>query len=58
MELWLCLRFSNALMRMNVQPSAKDRGQIMPMFPWGSMATVRGPDLAYLTTPPCRACHG
>jgi protein-L-isoaspartate(D-aspartate) O-methyltransferase len=52
MELWLCLRLANALMRMNVQPSAKDRGQVTPMFPWGSMATVRGRDLAYLTTRP------
>ena len=55
MELWLCLRLSNALMRMNVQPSATDRGQVMPMFPWGSMATVRGRDLAYLTTRPAPA---
>jgi protein-L-isoaspartate(D-aspartate) O-methyltransferase len=50
LELWLCLRLGNALMRMSVQPSAKDRGQVTPMFPWGSMATVCGRDLAYLTT--------
>jgi protein-L-isoaspartate(D-aspartate) O-methyltransferase len=50
MELWLCLQLDNALMRMNVQPQAKDRGQVTPMFPWGSMATVQGRDLAYLTT--------
>jgi protein-L-isoaspartate(D-aspartate) O-methyltransferase len=52
MELWLCLRLDNALMRMNVQPPAADRDQVTPMFPWGSMATTCGPDLAYLTTRP------
>ncbi|MFF3437608.1 methyltransferase, FxLD system [Streptosporangium sp. NPDC002721] len=52
MELWLCLRLDNALMRMNVEPAAKDRGQVTPMFPWGSMATTRGADLAYLAIRP------
>ncbi|MBI3685786.1 MAG: methyltransferase, FxLD system [Actinobacteria bacterium] len=52
MELWLCLRLDNPLMRMNTQPSAADRGQVTPMFPWGSMATTRDHDLAYLTIRP------
>jgi len=52
MDLWLSVRLDNALMRMNVQPPAAARGQVTPMFGWGSMATVRGSDLAYLTTRP------
>jgi protein-L-isoaspartate(D-aspartate) O-methyltransferase len=52
LELWLCLRLDNALMRMNVQPAATDRGLVTPMFGWGSMATTHGSDLAYLTTRP------
>lgn len=51
-ELWLCIRLANPLMRMNVEPAATERGQVTPMFPWGSMATTRGADLAYLTTRP------
>lgn len=54
LELWLSLRLDNALMRMNVQPSAADRGLVTPMFPWGSMATTSGASLAYLTTRPAR----
>lgn len=52
LDLWLSLRLDNALMRMNVQPAAAERGQVRPMFGWGSMATVRGADLAYLTLRP------
>jgi protein-L-isoaspartate(D-aspartate) O-methyltransferase len=52
MELWLCLRLDNALMRMNVSPDAAARGQVAPMFAWGSMAATRGADLMYLTTRP------
>ncbi|MGH2599503.1 MAG: methyltransferase, FxLD system [Dehalococcoidia bacterium] len=52
MDLWLACTLDNALMRMNVQPSAADRGQVDPMFPWGSMATARDRDLAYLTVRP------
>jgi len=52
LELWLCLRLDNALMRMDVQPQATEHGLVTPMFPWGSMATTRGQDLAYLTTRP------
>jgi protein-L-isoaspartate(D-aspartate) O-methyltransferase len=59
MELWLCLRLDNALMRMNVQPQAKERGTVSPMFPWGSMATTSGRDLVYLTIRPAPpAAHG
>jgi protein-L-isoaspartate(D-aspartate) O-methyltransferase len=49
LDLWLSLRLDNPLMRMNAQPAAKERGQVRPMFGWGSMATVRGSSLAYLT---------
>lgn len=52
MDLWLSLRLPNALMRMNVQPPAAARGQVTPMFGWGSMATVEHGDLAYLTIRP------
>ncbi|GAA4187009.1 methyltransferase, FxLD system [Streptosporangium oxazolinicum] len=54
MELWLCIHLPNPLMRMNVEPAATERGQVVPMFPWGSMATVQGAGLAYLTTRPAR----
>lgn len=52
MELWLCLRLDNPLMRMNVTANgpAVQTGQVTPMLPWGSMATVAGADLAYLIT--------
>lgn len=52
MDLWLACRLDNAIMRMNVQPAAIDRGAVAPMFPWGAMATTRGGDLAYLTIRP------
>jgi protein-L-isoaspartate(D-aspartate) O-methyltransferase len=52
MELWLCLHLDNALMRMNVESTAAERGLVTPMFPWGSMASTRGGDLIYLTTRP------
>lgn len=52
MDLWLACTLDNALMRMNVQTAAVDRGQVTPMFPWGSMATTHDRDLAYLTTRP------
>ncbi|MFC0860934.1 methyltransferase, FxLD system [Sphaerimonospora cavernae] len=51
MELWLCLRLDNPLMRMNVQADAETR-KVTAMFPWGSMATTSGGDLAYLTVRP------
>lgn len=46
------LHLANPLMRMNVEPTATEHGQVTPMFPWGSMATTRDADLAYLTTRP------
>ena len=52
MDLWLACRLDNAIMRMNVQPAAIERGAVTPMFPWGAMATTRGADLAYLTIRP------
>lgn len=52
MELWLCLGLDNALMRMNVQPQAKERLGLTPMFGWGAMATVHDQNLAYLTIRP------
>ncbi|MER5646040.1 methyltransferase, FxLD system [Streptosporangium sp. NPDC002524] len=52
LDLWLACTLGNALMRMNVQSEAKDRGRVSPMFGWGSMATVRDGDLAYLTIRP------
>ncbi|MFI7221255.1 methyltransferase, FxLD system [Micromonospora maritima] len=52
MDLWLACRLDNAIMRMNVQPAAVERGAVTPMFPWGAMATTRGADLAYLTIRP------
>ncbi len=58
MDLWLSCTLGNALMRMSVQPPAKDRGQVTPMFGWGSMATTRGPDLAYLTVRPAPPAAG
>lgn len=58
MDLWLCLTLDNALMRMNVQPQATDRGQVTPMFGWGSMATTRDRDLAYLSVRPAPAADG
>jgi protein-L-isoaspartate(D-aspartate) O-methyltransferase len=52
LDLWLACRLEGGIMRMNVQPAAKERGQVAPMFGWGAMSTVRGGDLAYLTLRP------
>ncbi|MEU8217309.1 methyltransferase, FxLD system [Micromonospora taraxaci] len=52
MDLWLACRLDNAIMQMNVQPTAVEHGVVTPMFGWGAMATTRGADLAYLTTRP------
>ncbi|MGI5238778.1 methyltransferase, FxLD system [Dactylosporangium sp. CA-139066] len=52
MDLWLACTLDNALMRMNVQPAAVQGGLVTPSFGWGSMSTVRGTDLAYLTIRP------
>ncbi|MFB9179718.1 methyltransferase, FxLD system [Dactylosporangium sucinum] len=51
-DLWLACTLDNALMRMDVALPAAHRGIVAPSFNWGSMATVRGADLAYLTTRP------
>ncbi|TLP57849.1 methyltransferase, FxLD system [Microbispora triticiradicis] len=48
LDLWLCLRLDNPLMRMHVGSEATTRGTVTPMFPWGSMATTSGNSLAYL----------
>lgn len=55
MDLWLACRLDNAIMRMNVQPTAVQGGVVTPMFQWGAMATTRGADFAYLTTRPTPA---
>ncbi|WP_238008867.1 methyltransferase, FxLD system [Dactylosporangium sp. AC04546] len=52
MDLWLACTLDNALMRMDVALPAARRGLVAPSFSWGSMATVRGADLAYLTMRP------
>ncbi|MDG4803705.1 methyltransferase, FxLD system [Micromonospora sp. WMMD980] len=58
-ELWLALRLPNSILRMNTDRLAVDRGQVTPMHPqWGAMATVEGPDLAYLTLRPTEPVDG
>ncbi|HLL66734.1 MAG TPA: methyltransferase, FxLD system [Micromonosporaceae bacterium] len=59
LDLWLALRLPNSIMRMNTARAAIDRQQVAPMFPtWGAMATVEGPDLAYLTLRPAPPVDG
>jgi protein-L-isoaspartate(D-aspartate) O-methyltransferase len=58
-DLWLALRLPNSIMRMNTAQAAIDRKQVDPMFPtWGAMATVEGPNLAYLTLRPAPPVDG
>jgi protein-L-isoaspartate(D-aspartate) O-methyltransferase len=57
-DLWLALRLPNSIMRMNTDQAAIDRQQVSPMFGWGAMATVEGPDLAYLTLHPALPVDG
>lgn len=57
-DLWLALRLPNSIMRMNTGPGAIDRQQVSPIFGWGAMATVDGPDLAYLTQRPAQPVDG
>jgi protein-L-isoaspartate(D-aspartate) O-methyltransferase len=58
-DLWLALRLTNSIMRMNTTTAAVDRGAVTPMFPtWGAMATVDGPNLAYLTLRPAAPVDG
>ncbi|MDH6579386.1 methyltransferase, FxLD system [Kitasatospora sp. MAP5-34] len=51
MDLWLACVLPHSLMRMSVADSAQERG-VSRMFGWGSMATVDGSSLAYLTIRP------
>jgi protein-L-isoaspartate(D-aspartate) O-methyltransferase len=58
-DLWLALRLPNSITRMNTAREAIDRQQVDPMFPsWGAMATVEGPNLAYLTLRPATPVDG
>ncbi len=50
-DLWLALTLPNSVMRMSVTGTARERG-VTPMLGWGSMATVQGGSLAYLTLRP------
>jgi protein-L-isoaspartate(D-aspartate) O-methyltransferase len=50
--LWLTCTMDNALSRMTVEQPAIDSGLVKPQFGWGTMATVRKGDLAYLTLRP------
>ncbi|WP_066374735.1 methyltransferase, FxLD system [Herbidospora mongoliensis] len=58
LDLWLALRLPNSIMRMNAAEAAIDRKQVDPMFPWGAMATVEGPNLAYLALRPATPVDG
>jgi len=50
LDLWLACRLPNPIMRMNVEPAAKDSGLVSPMFPTVAMATTtEDGSLAYLT---------
>ncbi|MGW2539685.1 methyltransferase, FxLD system [Kitasatospora sp. NPDC001574] len=50
LDLWLACRLPNPIMRMNVQPQARESGLVTPMFPASAMATTdAGGALAYLT---------
>ncbi|MFI5497128.1 methyltransferase, FxLD system [Actinoplanes sp. NPDC051859] len=57
-DLWLALRLPNSIMRMNTAKAAIDRQHVSPMFPWGAMATVEGPNLGYLTLRPAEPVDG
>jgi protein-L-isoaspartate(D-aspartate) O-methyltransferase len=57
-DLWLALRLPNSIMRMNADQAAIDRQQVSPMFGWGAMATIEGPNLAYLTLRPAQPVDG
>lgn len=57
-DLWLALRLPNSIMRMNTAEAAIQRQQVTPMFGWGAMATVQGPNLAYLTLRPATPVDG
>lgn len=53
LDLWLACRLPNPIMRMEVEPAAKDSGLVTPMFPAVAMATTAADgSLAYLTIRP------
>ncbi|MGW4034520.1 methyltransferase, FxLD system [Streptomyces sp. NPDC004838] len=53
LDLWLACRLPNPLMRMEVEPAAKDSGLVTPMFPKVAMSTTAADgSLAYLTIRP------
>ncbi|MET9296580.1 methyltransferase, FxLD system [Streptomyces sp. NPDC003077] len=53
LDLWLACRLPNPIMRMDVQPTAKDSGLVSPMFPVAAMSTTAADgSLAYLTIRP------
>ncbi|SJZ42671.1 protein-L-isoaspartate(D-aspartate) O-methyltransferase [Marinactinospora thermotolerans DSM 45154] len=47
--LWLACRLPNPLMRMEVDPSARESGLVKPAFPTVAMATAAADGFAYLT---------
>ncbi len=50
LDLWLACCLDNPLMRMNVEPAAKESGLVRPMFPAVAMSTTAADgSLAYLT---------
>lgn len=50
LDLWLGCALANPIMRMNVEPGARERGLVSPMFPIAAMATTTPAGaLAYLT---------
>lgn len=53
LDLWLACRLPNPIMRMEVEPAAKNSGLVTPMFPRVAMATTTADgSLAYLTIRP------
>ena len=52
LAVWLTCALHHPLCRMTVRRRAIDSGAVAPVFTWGSMATVEGGSLAYLTSRP------
>ncbi len=53
LHLWLACRLPNPIMRMNVEPAAKEADLVSPVFPIATMATTTADgSLAYLTIRP------
>jgi protein-L-isoaspartate(D-aspartate) O-methyltransferase len=58
-ELWLALSLPGSILRMNTGKAAVESGVVAPMHPqWGAMATVDGPNLAYLALRPAEPVDG